>query len=59
MKAWGCRSACSGESSKAGAWGVERVGSGAAEVVWNLVIKAETLKNVLMIFSVSADILSP
>ena len=38
--------------------GVERVGGRLAEVVWNLLIKAETYKTMLMIFEVSADSLS-
>ena len=41
MKAWGCGPAGSGHQ-EAGARHVERVGGRLAEVVWNLLIKAET-----------------
>lgn len=37
MKAWGC-----GPPREAGMRGVERMGGGLAEVVWSLLIKAET-----------------
>lgn len=58
MKAWGCGSAGSVLRERLAQRGVERVGGRLAEVVWNLLIKAETYKTMLMIFEVSADSLS-
>ena len=42
MKAWGCGSTGSGPPRETGMRGVERMGGGLAELVWNLLIKAET-----------------
>lgn len=58
MKAWSYGSAGSGHQERLPQRGVERVGGRLAEVVWNLLIKAETYKTMLMIFEVSADSLS-
>lgn len=50
---------CREQSWEAGVRGVQTMAGRAAKVVWNLVTEVETLKTVLMVFDVPADILSP